>query len=163
HRRRDEFHYFDSGLQRGYLRERQTDVGGAALTEQFEYDAVGNLLRFVDGRGHDEQYLVNQLNQRTRAVSREVQDGSGVRYARELFYDANNNVIRIDTQNIDENGQARANAQFTSTFEYEVLNRLLRRVDEVDPDQTIVTEFQYDTNRNRTLTRYGEATSGRQP
>ncbi len=163
HHRRDEYTYYDAGPQRGYLRQEIIDGPNLGLTTTYEYDLAGNVIRHIDPRGHDTQYVVNQLDQVVREISREVTDGSGVRYQRDTFYDANDNVIRRDVQNIDERGVLQANTHFTTTYEYEILNNLIRMTEEVDPQNSIITEYQYDNNRNRTLVRYGEATNGHQP
>jgi len=161
-RRRDVYAYYDSGLQRGYLQQEILDQPNFALTTTYEYDRVGNVIRMIDPRGHDTQYVVNALDQTVREISREVRDGSGIRYQRDTFYDANNNVTRLDVQNIDENGRQQANTHFTTIYEYEILNNLIRVREEVNTPEFIVTEYAYDNNRNRTLVRYGEATAGRQ-
>ena len=81
----------------------------------------------TDPRGHDTLYDVNQLNQVVRETSREVTDESGVRYQRETFYDANDYVIRIEIQNIDDGGiEVPENPTFTTTYEYDILNYLTR-------------------------------------
>ena len=163
HRRRDEYRYYDSGPQRGYRRERSVDAGGLALTTTYEYDAVGNLVRRTDGRGHDTTYDVNQLNQVVRVTSRQVRDDTSTRYRFDRFYDANDNVVRVDTLNVEADGTTAANSLLTTTYEYEILNRLLRKTAEVDPEHSIVVEYEHDANRNLTLVRHGEATNGNQP
>jgi YD repeat-containing protein len=163
HRRRDVFTYYGAGPQRGYLRSEIVDSANFALTTINEYDRVGNIIRVIDPRGHDTQYVVNALDQAVREISREITDGSGIRYQRDTFYDANDNVVRRDVQNIDERGRLQANTHFTTLYDYEILNNMTHVREEVAPQDTIVTEYAYDNNRNRTLVRYGEATAGRQP
>ena len=152
---------------RGYLKQQIIDASGFNLATTYEYDAAGNVVRRIDPRGHDTQYSVNQLNQIVREVSAEVSGGSGVRYTKDYFYDANNNTVRVEVQNRDalENGGGviAANPTWTTTFGYEVLNHLTNKSEEVEPGRLIVTEYAYDGTRNRTLTRFGEATAGRQP
>ena len=87
----------------------------------------------------------------------------GLRYQTDYFYDANNNLVRTDIQNIDEQGVVQANSHFTTTTDYEVLNNPVQITQEVDESRTIVTEYQYDGNRNRTRLLYGEAKNGSQP
>jgi len=163
HRRRDEFEYYGAGFQRGYLRTEISDAGGAALTETYEYDALGNLVRSTDGRGNTSEFIYNEQDQVVREVSPEVTTGSGIRYGKDIFYDANNNVVRIDIENIDAEGNFGANTHFTTTFDHEILNKIVREVREVDESKDIVTEFEYDSNRNQVLRRHGEATNGNQP
>src|SRR5204863_9704621 len=123
----------------------------------------GNVIKVTDPRGQDTQFIFNALDQLVRRMSREVTAGSGVRYQLDLFYDANNNVRRIDTQNFNELGQLQTNTHFTTSAEYEILNNPIRISEEVDTSNSIFIEYGYDGNRNRTLVRFGEAASGRQP
>jgi len=162
HRRVDAMTYYDSGPMNGYLKEEIVDLGGFNLTTTYEHDAVGNVVRRIDPRRHDTQYIVNQLDQVVREISPEVTEGSGICYRKDYAYDANNNLKRIDVENRDENGALYANSWLTTTFEYEILNKQIRKTEEVDATHNIVTEFGYDANHNHTVTRWGEATAGRQ-
>ncbi len=161
HRRRDESTYYSTGPQTGYMQQRIVDATGFALTTTLEYDAVGNVVRHIDPRGFDTLYTVNDLNQIVREASAEVLPG--VRYLRDISFDANNNVVRVDTENRDALGVLQANTHFTETRDYGVLNELLRITREADPAGNPVEEYAYDANRNRTLVRRGEATAGRDP
>ncbi len=163
HRRQDQFTYYDSGSQQGYLKNEIVDAGNLALTTIYEYDLVGNIIRKVDPRGNDTQYEMNALDQIVRESSRVVGGGLNNRYQRDFFYDANNNLIRIDIQNIDEIGVLQSNTHFTTTFVYEILNNFVSKTEEIDGTSEIVTEYTYDRNRNQTLIRYGEAVKGNQP
>lgn len=165
YRRRDEYVYYDSGPQKGFLKQQVVDAATLRLTTAYEYDALGNVVKMTDPRGHDTQYTVNALDQIVREASREVEviGGSKVRYLKDTAYDANNNVVRVDVQNVDDNGVVQPNAWLTTSYEYEILNKLTRMTQEVTESHVIVTEYAYDANRNQTLVRYGEATAGRQP
>ena len=79
--------------QEGYLKQEIVDFGNFNLTTTYEYDLVGNVIRKTDPRGHDTRYIVNQLDQVVREISREVSEGSNVRYQKDFFYDANNTMI----------------------------------------------------------------------
>lgn len=160
--RTDRMNYYESGPMTGYLKAEIVDAATLQLTTIYEYDSVGNIIRKIDPRGHDRRYIVNYLNQVVREISPEMIDASGIRYAKEFAYDANNNLIRLDVENRDESGALQSNAWFTTTFEYDILNKLTRKTEEVDANGSISTEYVYDANRNRTLVRYGEATAGRQ-
>jgi len=167
HRRVDVYNYHTTGTQRGYLSEEIIDSGGFNLTTHYEYDLFGNVVRRIAPRGQDTLYAINALDQVVRETSPEVLPASGVRYIKDYFYDANNNVVRVEVQNRSalEDGGAidAANPTWTTTYDYEILNRLIRKSEEVEPGRFIVTEYGYDGNRNRTVTRFGEATAGRQP
>lgn len=163
HRRRDEYVYHVVPPQTGYLQQTIVDAGNLSLTTTYEYDAVGNVVRTIDPRGHDTLYDVNSLNQVVRETSREVTDGSGIRYREDTFYDANDNVARVDVENRDDQGVLQPNAYLTTSHVFDALDRRTRTVREVDPGHDVVTEYAYDANDNRSLVRYGEATNGRQP
>jgi YD repeat-containing protein len=135
HRRRDEFTYYTNGVQRGYLHRQIVDAANLALTTTNEYDLVGNVMRVTDPRGHDKRFVLNQLDQVVREISAEVLDGSGIRYTNDFFYDANNNLVRTEIQNRGDlesgAGVPPANPTWTTTFEYEILNRLVRKSEEI--------------------------------
>lgn len=164
--RLDSFSYYGAGPQTGYLATTTVDLGGENLVTNYEYDAVGNLIRQIDPRGNDTLFTVNQLNQVVRTLSRpvEVSPGNFVRYQNDTFYDANDNIVRTDHYNVTETGSPDpSNPVLTSMFEYDILNRLTRSTQERDAAHDLVTDYQYDANGNRTLTRYGQATSGDDP
>lgn len=182
HRRRNEFTYYDGGDQNGRLREAIVDATGYALTTTYLYDAVGNVIAVIDPGGHDTHTVYNQLNQPVRTISAEVNPGSGIRYERDTYYDANNNVVRVDIQNRDDQGALQPNTHYTTVYEYDVLNRLVCDCAEAGeytgaipgppelptctglPDADFVRhEYAFDANSNRTLVRFGEAVEGRQP
>ena len=164
YRRRDETSYYTDGPQAGNVFQRILDSQNLALTTTYEYDAVGNVIRVVDPNGNDSLNVVNQLNEIVQQFSRPVSTSSGsVRYERDLFYDANNNLVRLDMQNVDERGLVSTNAYLTTTYAYDILGRLLNGVQEVDPSHNVVTQFAYDANGNRTLVVNGEASNGHQP
>src|SRR5262249_21378791 len=150
----------------GYLHTRTVDVGGYGMVTTYQYDAVGNLVRTVDPRGYDTLYEYNSLNQVQRQESQEALPG--VRYEMLFSYDANGNRVRVDVQNRDETGTVQPNAYFTTIYEYDTLNRLMRTTRESGdysgaipgtpqlptgtglPDSEFIrTEYQYDANRNR--------------
>jgi RHS repeat-associated protein len=183
HRRRDELTYHTAGPQTGYLHQEIADATGLALTTEYEYNARGHVTRIVDPRGGDTLYGRNDLDQVVRSTSREVLTSGGpVRYERDIYYDANDDVVRVDVQSIDEQGVLQPNTHYTTLYEYDPLNRLIRDCAEsgsytgpipgtvnlpvctgLPQSEFVVTEYEYDANCNRTLTRLGEATDGDQP
>jgi YD repeat-containing protein len=182
HRQRNEYAYYASGPQRGYLHQTIGDATGFALTTTHEYDAIGNVTRTTDPRGNDTLYTVNQRNQTVRETSREVVLGSGIRYRKDTFYDANDNVVRTDVQNVAADGVVQPNANFTTVNEYEILDKPVKTCREVNSysgaipgtpglptctglpaAQFMTEELHYDANRNLILVRHGEAAEGRQP
>jgi RHS repeat-associated protein len=162
HRRRDEYVFYEEGPQRGYQQAEIHDAAGFGLTTTYEYDAVGNIVRVTDPRGGVTDFELNALNQIVRSLSREVSPESGTRYVTDWFFDANHNLKQIDLQNVDENGQVRENEVISRRFEYEILNRMVREISEVDEEERLVVEYDYDRNRNMVQTRTAVATNGEQ-
>ena len=163
-RRRDEMTYYSSGPQTGYLQSQAVDSGGLNLTTTYEYDAVGNVTRVVDPRGQDTLYIVNALNQVVRTLLALLNTSNGsVRYQRDLFYDANERLTRVDLENRDDTGAlVSANPALTTTYTYDILGNRLSTTQEVDASASVVTTYAFDPNQNLLLTRFGEATAGRQ-
>jgi RHS repeat-associated protein len=181
HRRRDEFTYHLAGAQKGYLHQSIIDSPGFSLTIARQYNSVGIPTKITDPRGHDLDLAVNSLDQVVRRISREVTDGSGIRYESDVFRDFNDNVVRIDAQNIDDAGVLQSNTHYITLHEFDILNNRTRTCREVGEytgtipgpahlpsciglpeDDFLTTHYEYNANRNQTLYRYGEATEGRQ-
>lgn len=178
HRRRDELTYYAAGPQTGFLKDQIVDATGFALKTTRQYDCLGRVTRLIDARGHDTLYTYNALDQVTREQSREVTDGSGLRYETLYWYDANDNLVRRDIQNVDDLGVLQSNSHFSTLNEYDLLNYLTRTCSEVGSaslapsvvtcgavpaSEFITTEYDYDANRNQSLVRSGEAVNGNQP
>ncbi|MFQ5502336.1 MAG: DUF6531 domain-containing protein, partial [Phycisphaerae bacterium] len=180
-RRVDTFTYYDpaGGCMNGYLKEKIIDSPGFGLTSTYEYDCLGRMIRTIDPRGADTLYEFNALDQVVRQQTREVTLAGGIRYERLTWYDPNDNVIRIDVENKDDQGVLDpGNTHFSTIYEYDILNYLVRECREVGtaaltpadldcaallPSESLTTEFIYDANRNRTLLRFGESVNGNQP
>jgi RHS repeat-associated protein len=160
HRQRDEFLYHEDGPEKGYLAAKITDATNLGATLVFEYDARGNLIRSTDAKGRVSTASFNALDQLVQDTTREVSDGTGIRYQRDYYYDANDNRIRKDHLNLDENGNARPNTHLSIQFQFDMLNEEIREIREIDPGRNVVTETVHDANRRVILRRSGEATGG---
>lgn len=153
----DEFAYF-----RGYLQQSVVDAGptGRNLTTTYECDARGNVTRVTDPRGTPTDYEVNALNQ---TVGRQTQGASFGEKARSTFhYDANDKIIQVDVENRDGDGTLNpTNAWFTTLYEHDSLNRLVRLMEEEGIyDAYLTNEFAYDGNDQLVLTRSPAAVHG---
>jgi YD repeat-containing protein len=153
----------------GQLTECVIDAGanGLALTTAFEYDARGNVTRVVDPRGNDLLVTYNAINQPI-TVHKQTQGATfGERVKKTLFYDANNNLVRIDRDNRGPDGAFDPlNPQWTTTFEYDMLNRPIQVAHEVahTVQQSVMTnQFVYNPNDQVTLHRLPEAVGGIEP
>ncbi len=157
----DSYSYYTSGPQTGYLHKQVVDDANLKLTTTFDYDLVGNVVNVQDPKGNDTQYVINQLNEVVRTITRDV-DGSGTRYQVDSFFDANGKLEHQDVQNIDENGVVLANSHFTTSYEYDILDNLIAINEEVSSTASITTEYAYDENENLIQIKFGEATNGNQ-
>ncbi len=165
-RRLDIYDYYGQvdGPQNGYLKESTKSSGIFDLTTTYEYDAVGNITRLIDPNGYDTQFIFNELNQVVRTISPEVIDGRGVRYETDTIYDKNNNVVEVRVANINGDGSLDpVMPVITTTNQYDILDNVIQTVRDIDTSNTIVTEYEYDDNRNMALVRSGEATNSNQP
>ena len=156
----------------GYLQQKIIDATTSSrrtettppvmITTQYFYDAVGNTVRTIDGRGNDTLYTYNQLNQVV-----EMQSEAPFRYITFTFYDANDNIVERSVANqvpVEVSGEPSftANGNFATTggtpaffsdfYRYDILDHPVRQ----DVDATgstpsrLVTTFQYDPNENNT-------------
>lgn len=190
-RRVDEFTYYSTGPQRGFLQIHVTDTNAPPacagahfnLATSFEVDARGNLTAMTDPRGCRTDYFINQLDQVVQETRPPVNPPSNTaRYQTDTFYDANNNIVRRDVQNVDDTGTLVAsNTHFSTITDYDTLNMPTRVAQERGTaalasnvlsysqipvglrPQFVATEYAYDPNRNRTIERSGEAVNGNQP
>ena len=121
HRERDEWHYYTTGTQNGYLQSFIRDAGGLNLTTGFTHDSVGNVTQIVDPRGRDEQFFVNQLNQVVQVTSRNA--GAPGRYLTNTYRDANNRITHVDVQNKNEFGNVGSPPFFVTSFGYDSLDQ----------------------------------------
>ncbi|MDD2600720.1 MAG: DUF6531 domain-containing protein [Kiritimatiellae bacterium] len=167
HRRRDEYIYFASGAQRGYLQQVvvDADAAGDNLTTSYEYDARGNLIRCVDPRGTPTEFEVNALNQ---IVSKQTQGATfGEKVRAGLFYDANNNLVQVDVENRAPDGTLDlTNPDWTTTVAYDLLNRAIQVAQEVSQgghSGIMTNQFVYDANGGLILHRLPEGVSGVDP
>ena len=163
-RRVDTFSYHAGGPQRGYLASAVVDAtpGGLALTTSYEYDARGNVTRMTDPRGTPTDFEVNALNQ---TVGKQTQGATFGERVRSLFYyDANDQVVQVEVENRDGDGNLNpTNAWFTTRYEYDALHRLTRLLEEESATSYLTNEFAYDGNDQLVLTRSPAAVHGLDP
>ncbi len=152
------YSYFGTDTQKGFLKSKTVDQGGLNLMTSYTYDAVGNLVTVTDPNGNVVQSVRNALNQVVRKI-----DPAPFLYETDYFHDLDDNVVRVDVQNVDDLGQVQSNTHFTTTYAYDSLDRRIREEREVDSVGSVAKEFEYDLSGNVTLIRFGEAVNGTQP
>jgi RHS repeat-associated protein len=159
----DHFDYYthaEDDDQEGYLKQVTVDVGAGNLNlvTQFTYDPVGNITRTVGPNGLVIDYTVNQLNQVVRKIIRDVTQGNSdgtPDYQVEYWYDANDNLVKTIATNSSDGGD-----WVRVDYGYEVLNNLQTvTTNSVDGNGDVVTRYEYDKNRNRTLVESGMSTN----
>lgn len=156
----------------GYLKEKIVDSLTSArrteatppmrISNKYFYDAVGNTIRTIDGRGNDTLYRVNQLNQVVRTESE-----APFRYVIDTFYDFNDNVVRTDVENRvasvqdgkpvfsgdgNFNTQSGSPASFIDRYTYDILDNLVQKDEDASGStpSRLITRYRYDANENRT-------------
>ena len=167
------------------IRNSGTNPQPTNIRTQYSYDSVGNIIREVDGRGIATDYVVNERNQIVQVVRAaghnviapdpaEPLPLTDFQYVERFFYDANDNVVLLQTEdrgntsNVDGNPPAAnfpANvpnpdpvggpAFVDRVFEYDILDNLLRQIEEVENGANagfLETRYRYDGNENRVLT-----------
>ena len=121
--------------------------GGLAVTTTVERDARGNITRCIDPEGNDTLETCNALGQLVTRSSPPYGDGAGQRVTTTLFYDENNNLTRVDTDNRRESGASVAdNPAWTTRFDYDALDRCVAVVAELDAATAVTNRFAYDAN-----------------
>ncbi|MBI1927157.1 RHS repeat protein, partial [Candidatus Poribacteria bacterium] len=160
----------------GYLKERITDsttsprriepTPPVQIRTQYFYDAVGNTIRTIDGRGIQTTYRVNQLNQVVQTIRASALPGvataappepmslTAFAYIDNTFYDFNDNVVRREVE--DRGNTSNTGGSVDATYKYDILDHPIEMSAEVDATKTLVTRYRYDANENRTLTIYPE-------
>jgi len=165
----------------GQTSEVSQDFGSlATITTEYTYDAVGNVTSVTDGRSIRTDYVVNALNQVvkiTRAatapsdtsyalrftlyddddVKREdvKRNSTPLDYETLYWYDANNNLVRVDVENVrpdldadfhptGSHSRDAANPWWTTTYTYDLLDNLVRSSREVSPASQAITGYRYD-------------------
>ncbi|MEM1165451.1 MAG: RHS repeat-associated core domain-containing protein [Planctomycetota bacterium] len=178
-RRRDEYTYYASGIENGYLESMTADVGGFALETRFEYNRVGDITGIIEPDGHYTERVFNQARQLVRERRFEAKpttpgDLSDLLAQQDFFYDANGNLVRDDVHNlvpvIASDGAVTGyvadaiNPIYTTLHEYDVLDYRVRTAREISgfDETTLVAESPsgafsaatYLTSANWAITEY---------
>ena len=145
----------------GYLQQVTADVDGAAIITKYAYDALGRIVREVDGQGVATAYQFNSADNIIQITS----DADGFAYLERFIFDANGNVViaqmedRGNTSDVDGNlANAAHNADpiggtaFVDTvYAYDLLDNLISETVEVSSVSSATTKTRYDANENAVL------------
>src|SRR6185436_11128750 len=173
-RRVDTLEYYETpgAAGFGYLKKVTKDNGSLVcgstshflIATSYEYDSAGNVTRCTDPNGFDTLFTYNALDQLVRAQTPPNTVYPYVQWQVDLSYDANDNIVRMDTQNRDHTGALGTNPFWRTEYQYDVLDRMTACC--IDKDGNLVylcDEYQYDGNGNLTVHRSPEAVAGRDP
>ena len=153
YRRVDTFAY-----SQGQVTQCVVDAGGLALTENYEYDARGNLTRCVDPRGNDSLFTYNALDQCVRAQS---PINLTARCATDFAYDANDNLVACTTQLRDAADNLVAKP--VDRASYDSLNQLTELALAMDATHALTNRFVYDASGQCVQALGPDAVSGADP
>jgi RHS repeat-associated protein len=150
----------------GYLTSSTRDPGGLNLVTQFVNDAVGNAVRTIDPKSQPTDSTFNALNQTVRKQTPIVVGST--RYQEDSFFDANDNLTRIETLNFKEDGTPYPHAVLVETKEFDILDDLRadnrdRSLNDNSVVGTVRTEFVRDPNQNLQAVRKPLAVLGVDP
>jgi RHS repeat-associated protein len=152
----------------GYLNSITHDQNGWKLTTGMTNDAVGNVINTTDPRGVKSVFEVNALNQVVATTL--AAPGGTLTIAGQLtntFYDANNNVVRVQQMNdlpavvqqlgpnatydqVFMSSQGMGGASHLTIHTYDGLSQVLS-TQQTSGGGSVTTSFQYDPNENRVL------------
>ena len=150
-------------------RNSGTDSDPVRIRTAYEYDAVGNIVRTIDGRGIATDYVYNERGQTVQIVRAAehalfVPDPSeplvlqDFQYLERVFYDANGNVIhrqvedRGNTSGVGGDNIESGRSFVDLTYAYDILGNRIEMCEEASDDLDLVTLYRYDANENHVLT-----------
>lgn len=147
-------------LSNGLVVAQTVDAGpgGSNLTTMCYRDPAGNVSRVVDPNGNDWLFTYNSLDQ---CVLIETPINVGKRAATTRFYDANDNLVRVDEQVRDETDALVGTK--SDTLAYDVRNRPTSIWRPVDALNSAPSAYAYDGNDNVVMAYGGEGALGLDP
>jgi len=140
------------------------DAGNNAITTTLHRDDRGNVIRWIDPNGNDTLYTYNALDQLVACSSPPYGSQGGARATTTYAYDANNNLVQIDTDNRRETGATvDANPLWTTRLEYDALDRCVAVARELSATVAITNRYEYDANGELIAALTSLAVAGQEP
>jgi RHS repeat-associated protein len=137
------YDYFTSGTKLGLLKDVHVDPSGLNLTTSYDYDSNFNVSTVTNPLSKVTTTTWDSLRRRTQ-----VTDPMGV--DTKYYYDANNNLVKMEVENLDKDGSAvSGNGWWVTEYTYTVLDQLATIVEEYDVGVYRTTSIDYDSNGNR--------------
>lgn len=132
----------------------------ASITTRFARNQRGVVTSVLNPRGVETRRVLNPLDQTVR-ILRAASVGNGnpdaeplpmtaFGYIADLFYDANNNLVRREIE--DRGNASDTDGSIETRFGYDILNQILAVTEEIDAETTRTVRCFYDVNGDSTLT-----------
>lgn len=131
-----------------------------SVTTRFARNSRGAVTSVLNPRGVETRRVLNPLDQPIR-ILRAASVGNGkpdpeplpltaFGYVADLFYDANNNVVRREIE--DRGNTSDTGGSIETRFAYDILDQRLATTEEIDAETTRTTRSYYDVNGDSVLT-----------
>ena len=144
-----------SGPDNGYLRELHIPAGTLTAGYQYTFSLRGQLTSFTDPLGHTTTFTLNDDDEVVR-----VTGPAPLSYQTDFIYDIDGRIVRIDRQNVDENGAVKPNAYVSSKFVLDLAGELKGFYQEIDGPQCAIEEYEHDEAYRPTKIKTGAPTPG---
>ncbi len=158
YRRVDTVSYYAAGPEAGYPQSVVADANGLQLTESYQYDARGNLTRYIDPRTNDWLFTYNTLDD---CVQTQTPTNITSRCTASFIYDANGNCVTDIVEYKD--GEDGTTHTRPGSHYFDTLDRPVEEVFQVLPGTLITNRFDYDADDNLVTAYSPLAVSGADP
>jgi YD repeat-containing protein len=171
--------YLSQTVRDAFIGARRLDPPPAvAITNRFQRDRVGDLTRHTDGRGFATTNTYNALDQVVQEEQPKVDPSQSTGYLRRYSYDANNNRVGLDIQNVTTDptnhlpALVASHPFFQHRYAYDLLDRLVEDTRDATRDPSIgpssqpellTTRYRYDADQNLIRSFSPLAVSGAEP
>ena len=156
--------YVSGSVQDALVGPRRKDTAApVAITTRFGVDRRGNVVALTDGRGLVHRFTFNALDQVVEEEDPKVDASQATGYARRYFYDANNNRVGVDVQNVTTDPATHlpvvvsGHPFFQHRSKHDILDRVIEETRDAARDPAIptpplpesrTTRYEYDANEN---------------
>ena len=159
----------------GYLTKRIADEGGLDITEQVQYDAVGNVTEVISPESNKTWYYYDRGSVLTKKVLILDNADTSKQYATTYWYNASGLTASKKTEHKDQDGTSLTPAEYLETYLYDLQGRVTLESAQMDATNSVTRRYLYNgegslskqTNPNGTAESYvyderglGEARAG---
>lgn len=148
--RQSTFEYYLSGNGAGLVKHRSQLHNTTSVIESFEYDALGNISKHVDGRGNDTLFRHNLLGQLVEIQSAAV---NSTRATFKFAYDADRMVVKEYVPRGSYNDSVIQGEWIIHTYVYDLTSNLIKETRNSNTTTPQITKVTRDARgRIKTLT-----------